>query len=198
MDVLVDGETIAALYAPGTGPSDVDTIDASGKYVIPGGIDAHTHMEMPFGGTFASDTFETGTTAAAWGGTTTIVDFVVQYPHENPVDQFALWQAKAAGQCAIDYAFHQILSDVQDSSLHAMDELIAEGVTSFKLFMAYKGVFLSDDGQILRAMQKASGNGALIMMHAENGSVIDTLVQQHLARGETSPYYHGVSRPWQA
>ena len=173
-------------------------IDATGKYVIPGGIDAHTHMEMPFGGTFASDTFETGTRAAAWGGTTTIVDFVVQYAGENPLEQYALWQDKAAGACAIDYGFHQILSDVQDSSLDAMDELVAEGVSSFKLFMAYKGVFLSDDGQIVKAMQKAASNGSMIMMHAENGSVIDLLVQQSLARGDTDPVFHGLTRPWQA
>ena len=204
-DVLIDGETIAALVAPGSTARGVDlaahvdrVIDATGKYVIPGGVDPHTHMEMPFGGTSASDTFETGTTAAAWGGTTTIVDFVVQYAGENPLEQYARWHDKAAGNCAIDYGFHQILSDVQDSSLHAMDELVAEGVTSFKLFMAYKGVFLSDDGQIVRAMQKAATNGSMIMMHAENGSVIDLLVQQALARGETDPYYHGLTRPWQA
>ena len=179
-------------------PAHVDrVIDATGKYVIPGGIDAHTHLEMPFGGTFASDTFQTGTTAAAWGGTTTIVDFVVQYAGENPLEQYARWHQKAAGNCAIDYGFHQILSDVQDSSLAAMDELVAEGVTSFKLFMAYKGVFLSDDGQIVKAMQKAAQNGSMIMMHAENGSVIDLLVQQSLARGDTAPYFHGVTRPWQ-
>ena len=167
-DVLVDGETIAAVLQPGSTVlgSDLKTtadtvIDASGKYVIPGGVDAHTHMEMPFGGTNASDTFETGTRAAAWGGTTTIVDFVVQYPDQRIMDQYALWHEKAAGNCAIDYGFHQILSDVQDSSLVAMDELIAEGVTSFKLFMAYKGVFLSDDGQILRAFQKGASNGAM-------------------------------------
>lgn len=204
-DVLIDGEKIVALLTPGSTLLGTDlsagvdrVIDAKGKYVIPGGIDAHTHMEMPFGGTFASDTFETGTTAAAWGGTTTIVDFVVQYAGENPLEQYALWQEKAAGSCAVDYGFHQILSDVQDSSLHAMDELVKEGVTSFKLFMAYKGVFLSDDGQIVKAMQKAADNGSMIMMHAENGSVIDLLVQQAVASGNTSPYYHGITRPWQA
>ena len=204
-DVLIDGETIAALLAPGSHllgfdvAANVDTvIDATGKYVIPGGIDAHTHMEMPFGGTNASDTFETGTRAAAWGGTTSIVDFVVQYAGENVIDQYNRWQAKAAGQCAIDYGFHQILSDVQDSSLVAMDELLNEGVSSFKLFMAYKGVFLSDDGQITKAMQKAASNGSMIMMHAENGSVIDLLVQQAIAAGNTSPYFHGTTRPWQA
>lgn len=204
-DVLIDGEQIAAILPPGSTilghdlAGSVDrVIDATGKYVIPGGIDAHTHMEMPFGGTFASDTFATGTTAAAWGGTTTIIDFVVQYAGEDPLTQFALWQEKAAGNCAIDYGFHQILSDVQDSSLTAMDTLITEGVTSFKLFQAYKGVFLSDDGQILKAMQRASENGAMIMMHSENGSVIDVLVQQALERGETSPVNHGYTRPWQA
>ncbi|GAA1970875.1 dihydropyrimidinase [Isoptericola halotolerans] len=204
-DVLIDGEKVVALLDPGSTALGVDlaasvdtVIDATGKYVVPGGIDAHTHMEMPFGGTFASDTFATGTTAAAWGGTTTIVDFVVQYPEQNVLDQYALWHEKAAGSCAVDYGFHQILSDVQDSSLQAMDELIDEGVTSFKLFMAYKGVFLSDDGQILRAMQKAADNGAMMMMHAENGAVIDVLVQQALAAGNTSPFFHGTTRPWQA
>ena len=204
-DVLIDGETIAAVVSPGSHllgfnlEQNVDTvIDASGKYVIPGGIDAHTHMEMPFGGTQASDTYETGTRAAAWGGTTSIVDFVVQYAGENVLDQYKLWHEKAAGNCAIDYGFHQILSDIQDTSLTAMDELINEGVSSFKLFMAYKGVFLSDDGQILRAFQKGAELGAMMMMHAENGAVIDVLVQQALAAGNTSPYYHGLTRPWQA
>ena len=204
-DVLIDGQTIAAVLAPGSTllghdlESGCDTvIDAAGKYVIPGGIDAHTHMEMPFGGTFASDTYETGTRAAAWGGTTSIVDFVVQYAGEHVLDQYQLWHEKAAGQCAIDYGFHQILSDVGDDSLKAMDELVSEGVSSFKLFMAYKGVFLSDDGQILRAMQKAAENGSMIMMHAENGGVIDVLVAQLVEQGKTDPYFHGISRPWQA
>ena len=200
-DVLIDREAIAAVFSPGSaalGPVHADTvIDATGKYVIPGGVDGHTHMEMPFGGTQASDTFETGTRAAAWGGTTTIVDFVVQAHGQHVQDQVALWHEKAAGNCAIDYAFHQIIGDVNADALKAMDELIGEGITSFKLFMAYPGVFLSSDGQILQAMQSAAGNGGLIMMHAENGSAIDVLVQQALERGETAPYYHGVTRPWQ-
>ncbi|HZC71445.1 MAG TPA: dihydropyrimidinase [Jatrophihabitans sp.] len=197
-DVLVDGETIAALLAPGALEVTADTtIDATGKYVIPGGIDVHTHMELPFGGTYASDTFETGSRAAAWGGTTTMIDFAVQAYGERVQDQLQVWHDKAAGNCAIDYAFHQIIGDVNDESLKAMDELIDEGVTSFKLFMAYPGVFLSSDGQILRAMQSAAGNGGLIMMHAENGSAIDVLVKQALERGETAPYYHGLTRPWQ-
>jgi dihydropyrimidinase len=201
-DVLVDGETIVAVLAPGSnllGQLAADqVIDATGKYVIPGGIDAHTHMEMPFGGTFASDTFETGTRAAAWGGTTTIIDFVVQAHGQQVLDQVALWHEKAAGNCAVDYAFHQIIGEVNAESLKAMDALIDEGITSFKLFMAYPGVFLSSDGQILQAMQSAAANGGLIMMHAENGSAIDVLVQQALERGETAPYFHGLTRPWQA
>ena len=200
-DVLIQGETIAALLAPGVaelhGVGAATVIDATGKYVIPGGIDVHTHMEMPFGGTFASDTFETGTRAAAWGGTTTIIDFAVQSFGTTVQDQLAAWHEKAAGNCAVDYGFHQIIGDVNAESLKAMEELVGEGVTSFKLFMAYPGVFLSSDGQILQAMQAAAANGATIMMHAENGSAIDVLVQQALARGDTSPYYHGVTRPWQ-
>src|SRR5262245_58487803 len=186
MDVLVDGEVIAALYAPGTA-NDVTAdkvIDATGKYVIPGGVDAHTHMELPFGGTFASDTFETGTRAAAWGGTTTIIDFAVQRTGEVVQDGLSEWHRKADGNCAIDYGFHMIIGGVDDDALKAMDYLIDnEGITSFKLFMAYPGVFYSDDGQILRAMQKAGENGSTIMMHAENGIAIDVLVAQAIARG---------------
>src|SRR5215813_10958104 len=133
-DVFVDGETITSIHAPGTFTGTADrTVDATGKLVIPGAVDAHTHMEMPFGGTFASDTFETGTRAAAWGGTTTIVDFVVQAHGQRVQDQAALWHEKADGNCAVDYAFHQIIGDVNAESLKAMDELIEEGITSFKL-----------------------------------------------------------------
>ncbi len=197
MDVLVEDETIAALYAPGfEGVTADQTIDATGKYVIPGGIDVHTHMEMPFGGTFSSDTFETGTTAAAWGGVTTIVDFIVQRTGEVVQEALAQWHTKAGGHCAIDYGFHMILGGVDEDALKAMDQLVDhEGITSFKMFMAYPGVFYSDDGQILRAMQKASNNGALIMMHAENGIAIDVLAAQAVARGDTDPIWHGRTRP---
>ena len=197
MDVLVEDETIAALYAPGfEGVTADQTIDATGKYVIPGGIDVHTHMEMPFGGTFSSDTFETGTTAAAWGGVTTIVDFVVQRTGEVVQEALAQWHTKAGGHCAIDYGFHMILGGVDEDALKAMDQLVDhEGITSFKMFMAYPGVFYSDDAQILRAMQRASNNGALIMMHAENGIAIDVLAAQAVARGDTDPIWHGRTRP---
>lgn len=203
-DVLVDGERIVAVLAPGDAALGADlesgaeqVIDAAGKYVIPGGIDPHTHMELPFGGTFASDTFDTGTRAAAWGGTTTIIDFAVQKHGERVQDGLAAWHAKAAGECHIDYGFHQIVGGVDDDSLKAMDELVDEGITSFKLFMAYPGVFYSDDGQILRAMQTAAGNGSMIMMHAENGMAIDVLVAQALAEGKTDPRYHSLTRPWE-
>ncbi len=199
-DVLLVGETIAALGAPGyfagVAPTCDRVIDASGKYVMPGGIDVHTHMEMPFGGTSASDTFETGTVAAAFGGTTSIIDFAIQRTGEDVREGLAAWHEKAQGNCAIDYGFHQIIGGVDDASLDAMAYLTEhEGVTSFKLFMAYPGVFYSDDGQILRAMQKASGLGATIMMHAENGPAIDVLVSQALTRGETDPRYHSLTRP---
>jgi len=195
-DVLVDGERVVALLAPGSGLAEhADrVIDAGGTYVIPGGVDAHTHMEMPFGGTYASDTFETGTAAAAWGGTTTIIDFAIQSVGKSLREGLDAWHAKADGRCAVDYGFHMILADVNDQSLKEMDMLVGEGVTSFKMFMAYPGVFYSDDGKILRAMQQAAGNGALAMMHAENGIAIDVLVQQALAAGRTDPRYHGDVR----
>lgn len=203
-DVLIDGETIIAVLAPGSEllgtdvAASVDTvIDATGKYVIPGGIDAHTHMELPFGGTNASDTFETGTRAAAWGGTTSIIDFAVQRYGERVQDGLAAWHDKAAGNCAIDYGFHQIVGGVDEDSLRAMDGLIDEGVTSFKLFMAYPGVFYSDDAQVLRAMQKSADTGLLTMMHAENGPAIDVLAAQLAEVGKKAPYYHGIARAWQ-
>ena len=193
LDVLIDGERVVALGVDQGWTADT-VIDATGKYVIPGGVDAHTHMELPFGGTFASDTFETGTRAAAWGGTTTIVDFAVQSMGGSLREGLDTWMAKAEGECAIDYAFHMIMADVNAGSLKEMETLVGEGITSFKLFMAYPGVFYSDDGQVLRALQKGAETGGLIMMHAENGIAIDVLVEQALARGNTDPRFHGVVR----
>ncbi|MGW2594070.1 dihydropyrimidinase [Streptomyces sp. NPDC001515] len=194
-DVLIDGGRVVALATPdGHGWTADRVIDATGKYVIPGGVDGHTHMEMPFGGTYASDTFETGTRAAAWGGTTTVIDFAIQSKEQSLAEGLDAWHAKADGVCAIDYGFHMIMSDVNASSLREMDGLVASGVTSFKLFTAYPGVFFSDDGQILRAMQRAASNGGLVMTHAENGLAIDVLVEQALARGERDPRYHGEVR----
>src|SRR5690606_9396872 len=165
-DVLIDGERIVAVLEPGSRllgtdlAASVDTVvDATGKYVIPGGIDAHTNMELPFGGTSASDTFGTGPRAAAHGGTTTIIDFAAQRHGERVQGGLATWHEKAAGSCAIDYAFHQIVGGVDEDSLTAMRSLVDEGVTSFKLFMAYPGVFYADDAQVLRAMQVARDTG---------------------------------------
>lgn len=197
-DVLIEGEQIVALGTPGffTAEGCDRVLDASGKYVIPGGVDVHTHMELPFGTTVSSDTFETGTTAAAWGGVTTIVDMVVQTAGDNVYDALGTWHTKAEGNCAVDYAFHQIIGGVNDESLATMRYLNEhEGITSFKLFMAYPGVYYSDDGQILRAMQTAAECGAMIMMHAENGPAIDVLVRQALARGDTDPRFHSYTRP---
>jgi dihydropyrimidinase len=200
-DVLISGEQIAALGQPGSDLSAAwaagadRVIDAAGRYVLPGGIDAHTHMELPFGGTFASDTFETGTRAAAWGGTTTIVDFAVQSKGASLLAALDAWHAKADGNCAIDYGFHMIVSDVNDTMLKEMSTCIDSGVTSFKMFMAYPGVFYATDGEILLAMQQAARTGALTMMHAENGIAIDQLVRQALAAGKTAPLQHALTRP---
>ncbi len=197
-DLLIDGGKIVAIAAPGSHTwleGSPKVIDAAEKYVVPGGVDVHTHFELPFGGTFVSDSFESGTRAAAFGGTTTVVDFAVQVKGETIRDGFEAWMAKAEGNCAIDYGFHMIVGDVNDSSLKEMSAMVDEGVTSFKLFMAYPGVLYSDDGEIFRAMQQAAVDGTTIMMHAENGIAIDVLRGQAIERGETDPKYHSITRP---
>jgi len=192
-DVLIDGERIAVMGEDLVMDAD-RTIDAADRWVVPGGIDVHTHMELPFGGTFAKDTFETGTRAAAFGGTTTIIDFAVQ-PRGGSLRQgLDAWHEKAEGNCSIDYAFHMIVSDVRDDVLSEMDQLVDEGVTTFKLFTAYPGVFLSDDGAIFKAMQQTAKNGGMILMHAENGMAIDVVANQNALSGNTEPYWHAVSR----
>jgi dihydropyrimidinase len=192
-DVLIEDEKVATIGLSIEAVAD-KVIDATGRYVMPGGVDPHTHMDLPFGGSFCSDDFATGTRAAAFGGTTTIVDFALQGTGEGLRQGLDLWHQKAQ-KSFTDYGLHMIVKEVNDRVLKEMDELVGEGVTSFKLFMAYPGVFMLDDASIFRAMQRAANSGALIMMHAENGGPIDVLVQQYLADGKTDPKYHGMSRP---
>jgi dihydropyrimidinase len=169
--------------------------DASGKYVMPGGIDVHTHLDMPFGGTTSADDFETGTRAAAFGGTTTLIDFAIQYKGQTLRTAFDSWMQKAESKAVSDYAFHCIITDLPEARLDEMPQLIRDGVTSFKLFMAYPGVFMLDDASIFRAMRAASKSGGMICMHAENGGAIDVIVKQALAEGKTAPKYHALTRP---
>ncbi len=170
-------------------------IDASGKLVIPGGIDPHTHMELPFGGTSSSDDFFTGTRAAAFGGTTTIIDFAVQNKGESMLLGADKWHEKAQGKAVIDYGFHLITTDFEDKNKSEMFKLIDEGITSFKLFMAYPGVFLSDDATIFRAMSAAGERGGLVCMHAENGIVINEIIKKFKEQGRLAPKYHALTRP---
>ena len=193
-DLWIDDGKIATIGTVPGGKAD-RTIDATGKYVMPGGIDCHTHMELPFGGTTASDDFHTGTVAAAHGGTTTIVDFAIQSKGQSMRAGLDAWFAKAEGKTAIDYGFHMIMTEANPSTLEDMAAMVREGITSFKMFMAYPGVFLVDDQQIFRAMQRAGELGALITMHAEIGLPIDVLVQQALGKGHTAPVYHALTRP---
>jgi len=170
-------------------------IEAAGKYVFPGGIDVHTHLDMPFGGTTSADDFETGTRAAAFGGTTTLIDFAIQYKGQTLRTAFDSWMQKAASKAVSDYAFHCIITDLADAQLDEMNALVREGVTSFKLFMAYPGVFMLDDASIFKAFRTTAKNGGLVCMHAENGSAIDVIVQQALAEGKKAPKYHALTRP---
>lgn len=197
-DILVEGETIREVRA-GIAPQAVHTVvDATGMYVLPGGIDVHTHLDMPFGGTTSSDDFETGTRAAAVGGTTTLVDFAIQARGTKMRAALDTWWKKAEGKACIDYGFHMIVTDLADAGLEDMDDLVREGVASFKLFMAYPNVLMVDDATIFRALRQTAKNGALICMHAENGSAIDVIVQQALAEGKTAPIYHALTRPTRA
>jgi dihydropyrimidinase len=193
-DILIDGETVSIIGRSLDIEAD-KILDASGKLVIPGGIDPHTHMELPFGGTQSSDDFFTGTRAAAFGGTTTIIDFAVQYKGESMIAGVDNWHAKAEGKCAIDYGFHLITTDFEDGQAEQMYTLMDEGITSFKLFMAYPGVFLVDDATIFRAMSAAGERGGLICMHAENGIVINEIIKRALEEGRTAPKWHALTRP---
>src|ERR1700734_2976388 len=200
-DVLFEGSTIREVLA-NIDPTGHSVVNATGLFVLPGGIDAHTHMDMPFGGTVSADDFLTGTRAAAIGGTTTIVDFAIQAKGTRMRDALDIWLAKADGKACIDYGLHMIVTDLGSDNgkqgLHDMDDMVREGVASFKLFVAYSNVLMVDDGTIFKALRQTAKNGALVCMHAENGSAIDVIVQQALAEGKTAPIYHALTRPTKA
>jgi dihydropyrimidinase len=197
-DIYIDKGRITLIGQGLNVPADT-VVDASGKLVMPGGIDVHTHLDMPFGGTTSADDFESGTIAAAHGGTTTVVDFAIQNFGEGLFPAFEGWMKKAEGKAVIDYAFHMIVRELTDQVSGDMDRLTKhEGLTSFKLFMAYPGVFQVDDATIFRALLKTKENGGLVCMHAENGGVIDTLVKDALRKGQTAPKYHALTRPTRA
>jgi dihydropyrimidinase len=195
-DVLIDGETVSAIGADLDGAAD-RVIDARGKYVIPGAIDPHTHMEMPFGGTVSCDDFTSGTVSAAFGGVTSLVDFCLQAVGQTIPDALATWHEKIE-RCppVIDVGFHLAITDLHDAGrLEDVARVADEGVTSYKLFMAYKGAIMVDDETLFRTMQVAAKTGALVMVHAENGDVVDVLVKQALAEGKTEPRWHAATRP---
>ncbi len=193
-DIFVEQDTVTLIGRNLEVEAD-QVLDARGKYVFPGGIDPHTHLDMPFGGTVSADDFETGTRAAAHGGTTTIIDFAIQTRGHSSLEALETWHAKANGKTAIDYGFHMIVTDVEGDRLGEMKTLADEGITSFKLFTAYPGVLYVDDGTLFRVMRQAGENGTLICMHAENGIVIDELVKLALAEGKTEPKWHALTRP---
>jgi dihydropyrimidinase len=193
-DIFIDDEKVRIIGIDLAAQAD-KTIDATGKYVIPGGIDPHTHLDFPFGGTVTSDDFRTGTIAAAAGGTTTIVDFAVQQRGHSLSEALDTWHGKAEGKAAVDYGFHMIILDMPDSRLPEMDEMVRRGVTSFKMFMAYPGAVMVDDATIFKSLNRSSDNGALVALHAEHGHMIDVMVKEALAEGKTSPRYHALTRP---
>ena len=195
-DVVVEGEAVVAVVAPGTDVADVDReLDATGRYVLPGGVDMHTHMELPVSGTVSSDTYETGTRAAVFGGTTTIVDYAGQMRGGSLRAGVETWAARADGHSCIDYGFHLMVTDVNPDTLAEIPGLVADGITTFKLFTAYPGVNYSDDGQIFAAMLAVAEAGGTVMMHAENGIAIDVLLDRAILAGEVDPIHHLLTRP---
>jgi len=197
-DLLIDGATIKEIRAGIPANAAETVVDATDLLLLPGGIDAHTHLDMPFGGTHSSDDFESGTRAAAIGGTTTIVDFAIQAHGTKMRTALDTWWKKAEGKACIDYGLHMIVTDLPDAGLEDMDDMVREGVASFKLFMAYPNVLMVDDATIFKALRQTANNGALVCMHAENGSVIDVIVEQALAQGKTAPIHHMLTRPTKA
>src|SRR3954464_9061172 len=197
-DVAITGGKVVAIGASLPRENCKNILDATGKLVMPGGIDVHTHLDMPFGGSKSSDDFETGTRAAAFGGTTSIVDFAIQPRGTRMRDALDTWWKKAEGKACIDYGLHMIVTDLGACGLQDMDDMVNEGVASFKLFMAYPNVLMVDDATIFKALSQTAKNGALVCMHAENGGAIDVIVQRALAEGKTAPIYHAMTRPVRA
>jgi dihydropyrimidinase len=203
--VTASDSTIADVYVEGERVSRIGTsldleaetvIDATGKLVLPGGIDPHTHLDMPFGGTVTIDDVTSGQTAAAFGGTTCHVDFCIQGKGQSFADALAGWHAKRDGKAIIDNGFHIAVTDLEEGgSLEELATLPAQGITSYKLFMAYKGALMVDDATLFRTMEVAAETGALVMVHAENGDAIDVLVKEALVAGNTAPIYHALTRP---
>ncbi|MCG7384017.1 dihydropyrimidinase [Paenibacillus sp. ACRRY] len=195
-DILIENGKIMQIGMGMVADDRTEIVDASGCYVIPGGIDPHTHLDMPFGGTVTADDFATGTAAAAFGGTTTILDFCLTQKGKPLTESLKEWHAKAKGKAAIDYGFHLMIGEMNDQVLEELPQVIEEeGVSSFKVFMAYKNQFQADDGILYQTLQKAKEYGALVMVHAENGDVIDLLVRQALAEGRNEPIHHARTRP---
>src|SRR3954462_10118192 len=194
-DVFVDGERIS-LIGESLDVSADRVVDATGKYVLPGCIDPHTHLDMPFGGTVTIDDVESGQTSAAFGGTTTHVDFCIPARGPTLAQALGTWHGKANGKAMIDYGYHIAVTDLDEGgTLEELASLPEQGVTSYKLFMAYKNVLQVDDETLFRAMQVAAASGALVMVHAENGDAIDVLVHETLSRGYTEPLHHALTRP---
>ncbi|MEK6705750.1 MAG: dihydropyrimidinase [Bdellovibrionota bacterium] len=196
-EVLVNGSQIAAVGSDlrGIVPAGAEEIDATGLYVMPGGIDVHTHLDLPFMGTSSSDDFETGTIAAACGGTTSIIDFAIQEKGRTVTEALNKWHEKAAGKAVTDYGFHVAITDFNDKIASELPGVVRQGVTSFKCFMAYKGSLMIDDGQLFKLLSEARKLGALISLHCENGEIIDVLTKKFLGEGKTSPLYHELAHP---
>jgi dihydropyrimidinase len=194
-DIYIEGEQIKAIGAHLPHQAD-KTIDATGLLVMPGGIDPHVHLEMPFMGTFSSDTYETGTRAALYGGTTTVIDFVLQTQGNSLQSALNDWKGRSTGNAVGDYSFHMAVTDFNDETRKEIQHFIEnEGITSFKTFMAYKGALMIDDRQMVGLMEEVKKRGGLINVHATNGDMIDYLIAKHKTEGKLSPLYHYLSQP---
>src|SRR5919112_5216226 len=193
-DILIDEESIKMIGQDLSAEAD-HSIDATGLIVIPGGIDPHVHLAMPFMGTFSSDDYETGTRAALHGGTTTVIDFILQKQGNSLRAAFEEWSGRATGNAVGDYSFHMAVTDFNENTKGEIKEMIAEGITSFKTFMDYKGALMIDDRQMVGLMEEVKKHGGLINVHATNGDMIDYLIQKHREEGKLSPLYHYLSQP---